>query len=129
MSSRAFTLREDAKESFADGSVTYGGDGRSANVKELLDAGGGVIVTEHPQLLQALEGFPALKETSAPDGAAPVVLDEKGRVLRDVQKVDRSPPKDELLSVAADEGVDVPDGATKAEIADAVDAAREGGYE
>jgi hypothetical protein len=63
MSEVRFALRENVKD-FA-GASTHVRDGQVYNVGEALEEGGGVIVTDDPVTISALEGLDVLKKVGA----------------------------------------------------------------
>jgi hypothetical protein len=68
-----FELRDAVAEDFQGGDVTIGRDGSSLNVSEALKSGSGygpagVIATEDPIVIEALDAYPPVKRASKPAG-------------------------------------------------------------
>lgn len=70
--STAFGLRAAYADNYTGGLIRVSYD-RELNVKEALDEGGGTIVVadDDEQLISALDAYPALKRSDAPDDAEP----------------------------------------------------------
>lgn len=73
MTAVAFELREKYAEKFSGGTVSPGG--KTFNVASSLEEGGGKIVVDDavdPALVDALDGFPALKRAGVEETDTPV---------------------------------------------------------
>lgn len=126
---RAYALKESV-EDFAGGSCALGSEGESIDLGKELEAGDGFIVTADPAAILSLSMVDLLEQVD-PEGR-PVRQSERAafeaaKAEEQEGQVDPAKhSKDELLSLAADAGVpaeDVTDDNTKAEIADAINAA------
>lgn len=120
---RAYALRESV-EDFSGGSVAVGSEGHALNLAAELEQGDGIIATADPTYIAALDTVEVLRHvpaTEVPEGQARVGEEPAGTNPS-------AHTKDELRSLLADEvgEENVPKGATKEELAGAIDRAKAG---
>lgn len=96
---RAYALRDGIDADLFGGSVTNR-DGTTFDVAAALAEGGGQIVTDDPSLIDALDTYEPLKHVTVPEEA------------RGYDAMS----KDELIGVANDQGIELPERATKEQI-------------
>jgi hypothetical protein len=129
MSERAFALKDAYAENFAGGSMCYGPTGETVDFQQLLDEGGGVIRTDDEIIINGLsanEAFKSVSLSSAADAPLTTSADDGSPTLVEAINPDEY-TKDDLLQIAEDEGVEVHESDKKADIAEAISAARREG--
>lgn len=150
----AFALRdayvgEDSEQPFAGATMAYGPDGRTADLGQMLEDGGGFILTSDPALVGALrehEFFKGASKAEAEaagaelltpnaDGTPPTPDEPEAEAAEEDQPPEPQAPEpvnfeshslDDLRGMYADElGSEPDDGATRRELADAINGHRE----